>query len=268
MAFVVVLLAALAVIALVVAVVLRRRLAAQRELTRVAEERAAAQEADALAKAAELEAEAKERTAAQALADERAEQARLAAERATTAEIEAQAAGERAEAAEASMASLREAAAASAGVDPGVLWIMEQARSERTWRFSVAPHPESPSVFTDAANPLLAAVQVELDAAREDVGAVVDLEASVPDGLTIGASVLALRATQELLADIVRRSEESTVRIGVDGTDLLVDIDAVDEDGEPVLPNPLPLPPSAAVEVTATGVRIHGAVAADASDDA
>jgi hypothetical protein len=115
-------------------------------------------------------------------------------------------------------------------------------------------------VFVDASNPLLAAVQVELDAAREDVGAVVELAADLPVGLTVSASVLALRATQELLADIVRRSEESTVRIGVDGTDLVVDIEAVDENGEPVLPNPLPLPPSAAVAVTATGVRIHGAV--------
>jgi hypothetical protein len=120
-------------------------------------------------------------------------------------------------------------------------------------------------VFSDDANPLLAAVQVELDAAREDVGAVVELDADLPDGLTVSASVLALRVTQELIADIVRRSEESTVRIGVDGTDLVVDIDAVDEDGEPVLPNPLPLPPSAAVEVTATGVRIHGAVPASDS---
>jgi hypothetical protein len=126
----------------------------------------------------------------------------------------------------------------------------------------VAPHPETPSVFTESANPLLAAVQVELDAAREDVGAVVELDADLPDELTVSASVLALRATQELLADIVRRSEESTVRIGVVGTDLVVDIDAIDEDGRPVLPNPLPLPQSAAVEVTATGVRIHGAVPA------
>ena len=91
-------------------------------------------------------------------------------------------------------------------------------------------------------NPFLAAVQIELDAAREDVGAVVELVADLPVGVTVGASVLALRATQELVADIVRRSEESTVRIGVDGTDLVVDIDAVDENGEPVLPEPAAAP--------------------------
>ena len=265
MAVAVIALAVVALVALSLAVVTRRRLAAQRELTRLAEDRATAKEADAAAKAAALEAETKERSAAQSLAHEHEEEARLAAERAAAAEAEAQSASERADAAEASIVSIRQAAAASAGVDPAVLWIMEQARSERTWRFSVAPHPETPSVFNDDANPLLAAVQVELDAAREDVGAVVELDADLPDGLTVSASVLALRVTQELIADIVRRSEESTVRIGVDGTDLVVDIDAVDEDGEPVLPNPLPLPPSAAVEVTATGVRIHGAVPASDS---
>lgn len=262
MVVVVVGLAVCTVAALVLMLVLRGRLAAQRRLTAAAEERAASQEAEVAAKAAALEAEAKERAAAQSLADAGAEATRLAAERASVAEAAARDAGERADAAEASMLSLREAAVASAGVDPDVLWILEQARSERTWRFSVAAHPESPSVFADGSNPFLAAVQIELDAAREDVGAVVELVADLPVGLTVGASVLALRATQELVADIVRRSEESTVRIGVDGTDLVVDIDAVDENGEQVLPSPLPLPPSAAVEVTATGVRVHGAVPA------
>ena len=260
MAVVLAVLAACALAALVVAFVLRGRLRAQRLLTTAAEERAAVQEADAAAKAAALEAEAKERMIAQALADDRQQEALDAAERATAAEIEARESGDRADAAEASIVSLREAVAASAGVDPAVLWILERARSERTWRFSVAPHPETPSVFADTANPLLAAVQVELDAAREDVGAVVELDAELPDGVTVSASVLALRATQELIADIVRRSEESTVRISIDGTDLVVDIDAIDEDGKPVLPNPLPLPPSSAVDVTLTGVRIHGAL--------
>jgi hypothetical protein len=268
MAVVLIAVSIVALVAAILALITRRRLIAQRELTRAADGRAAAKEADAAATAAALDAESKERAAATTLAEERGERAREAAARAEAAEAAARGAGERADAAEASLSALRDAAAPSAGLDPGVLWILEQARSERTWRFSVAPHPESPSVFADAADPLLAAVQVELDAAREDVGAVVELDAELPDGLTIGASVLALRATQELLADIVRRSEESTVRIRVDGGDLVVDIDAFDEHGEPVRPNPLPLPPSAAVEVTESGVRIHGALAPGSSTDA
>lgn len=260
MVVVVAILAVCAVAALVVALILRARLAAQRRATAAADDRAAASEADAAAKAAALEAEARERVAAEAIAAERADTARLAAERAEAAESDARDAASRAEAAEASIAALRAASAESGGIDPDVLWILERARSERTWRFSVAPRPDSPSVFADASNPLLAAVQIELDAAREDVGAEVDLDAELPDRLTIGASVLALRATQELLADVVRRSEQTTVRMRVDGGDLVVDVDATDEHGDVVLPNALPLPPSPAVDVTPTGVRIHGAL--------
>ncbi len=262
MVVLVVVLAVVAMFALVLTVLSTRRLAEQRRLAAAAEERATAREAELAATAAELESATTERLAAASLAEARAEQLTRAEEHARLAADEARLAAERAEAAERESAALREAgAAASDGIDPAVLWILERARSERTWRFSVAPHPESPTVFGEDANPLLAAVQVELDAAREDVGAVVELDAEIPDGITVAASVLALRATQELLADVVRRSEETTVRIRADGDDLVIDIEALDEYGQPVMPTPLPLPPSPAVDVTATGVRVRDAIA-------
>lgn len=155
----------------------------------------------------------------------------------------------------------RASAAPATGLDADVLWILEQARSERTWRFSVATGPTNESVFEGAGDPLLAALQVELDAAREDVGAIVELDAELPDGISTAASVLTLRAAQELLADVVRRSEETVLRLRADADDLLIDVESVDEDGQPVLPRPLPIPPSPAVAVTETGVRIRGAFA-------
>ena len=246
--------AAVATLAIVVLLVARSRLTQQRALTAAAEEKATTRDAALAAKTAELGSVSAERAAATALAEERAADLR-SAQALVTAETE------RAVAAEREVTELRAAVAESVGgVDPLVLWILEQARSERTWRFSVAPHPDAESVFAAATNPLLAAIQVELDAVREDVGAVVELDAEIPDGITVAASVLALRATQELLADIVRRSEESTVRVRRDGSDLVIDIDAVDQDGHPVLPNPLPLPPSTAVDITPTGVRLHSAI--------
>jgi hypothetical protein len=252
----VVVLAVLAVVAFVLVLVTRSRLTDQRTA-------AAAATATAEQTAAERDAEQARALAAELARDEAASRATDAEAQAAEAEVRAgEAASQAADAAtRAAEAEARAAeAAARNGLDPDVLWTLERARSERTWRQSVALGAGEPSVFDGSDHPLREALQVELDAAREDVGAVVELDADLPDRLTVSASVLALRATQELVADIVRRSEESTVRIGVDGTDLVVDIDAVDEDGGPVLPDPLPLPPSAAVEVTATGVRIHGAV--------
>ena len=257
----------LLVAAIAFAAVNRSRLESQRALTAAAEGQVIATEANLARTAAELVHITDERAAADQLAADRAEQVRLAEERAAATAAEALAesearrtADERAMAAEVAAAAYREAAAAAtAGVDPNVLWILEQARSERTWRFSVASGPDSPSVFAESSDPLLAALQVELDAAREDVGTVVELDAELPDGLTLAASVLTLRAAQELVADIVRRSEETTLRIRADGTDLVVDVDSIDENGDRVLPTPLPIPPSPAIDVTPTGLRIHRA---------
>ncbi len=267
---VVVVLGALLVAAIGVAMVSRQRLASQQALTATAEQRVIATEADLAIKAADLEQATKERAAAEVLATERAERARLAEERAATIAAEAltesdarRRADERAEEAEAAIASYRKEAAASTtgGVAADVLWILEQARSERTYRFSVAPGPDSPSVFAGTSDPFLAALQVELDAAREDVGAVVELDAEIPGGLTLAATVLALRAAQELVADVVRRSEETTLHIGADGTDLVIDVESFDEHGHAVLPTPLPIPASTAVTVTPKGVRVHHAFA-------
>ncbi len=73
-----------------------------------------------------------------------------------------------------------------------MLWALELLRSERTWRHSVAPGPDTPSVLGDAAEPLREALQIELDAAREEVGVEVELAADLPAELTPAGSLLAL----------------------------------------------------------------------------
>jgi pyruvate/2-oxoglutarate dehydrogenase complex dihydrolipoamide acyltransferase (E2) component len=224
----VVVLAVVAAAAIVAAIVDGRRLRAQRALTAAAEERAAS------AEAASADANA-------ALAQ--AQEARIAAEE---------------RAAEAG-------APADGHLDPRVLWTLEQARSERTWRHSVAPGPHATSVFADAANPLVEALQVELDAAREEVGAVVELEADLPTGVTAAGSVLTLRAAQELLAGVVRRAEEATLHVHAEESDVLVTVQSVDEDGQAVDPEPLELPPSESIEPIDGGVRIRHAISPEAS---
>jgi uncharacterized protein (UPF0333 family) len=265
MVVVVVLLAVVTAAAMVTAFVARRRANEQRRLASAADERA--RQADERAQAAQEATAAADERARQA--DERAQaaqeataaaedQARQADERAATL------AGERDQArrdAEDAAAARR---AATGGLDPDVLWVLERARSERTWRHSVALGPDSVSVFRETTDPLLEALQVELDAAREDVGAEVELDADLPAALTVAGSVLTLRAAQELLAGIVRRGEVTTLHVNADGRDVVVTVNSVDEDGEPVTPAPLPLPPSDDIVAVEDGVRIRGAI--DAPD--
>ncbi|MDQ3469894.1 MAG: hypothetical protein M3487_09040, partial [Actinomycetota bacterium] len=135
------------------------------------------------------------------------------------------------------------------------------SRTERTWRQSVAVGPTGQPILATAEDPLYEALQIELDAAREEVGAVVELDAELRPGLSAAANVLVLRAAQELLADVVRRSESTTLRVRVEGNDVVVTVEGEDEEGRPVLPGPLPLPPSAAIAPCANGVRLRNAAA-------
>ncbi len=259
MVVLVIVLAVLAVVAIVLALVTRSRLAAQR---------AAAASATATAEqtAAERDAEQARAAAAESARDEAASRADSAEARAIEADGKAaDAATQAAEAAaRAAEAEARAAeAAARNGLDPDVLWTLERARSERTWRQSVALGAGSTSVFDGAEHPLREALQVEVDAAREDVGAIVDLETDIPANVTAAGSVLVLRAAQELLARAVKIAEQTTLRVLADGADVVVTVEPTDEDGAPVGIEALSVPPSADLEAIEGGVRIRGAIPAE-----
>lgn len=139
--------------------------------------------------------------------------------------------------------------------DPAALWALERRRSERTWRHSVGvPGARSPLTGADV---LVAALQVEVDAAREDTGAVVELAADLPADLSAAASLAVLRCAQELLADAVAVGEEVTLRVGHEGGDVVVGIDGVDADGASLAPVHLAVPPSR-LEAEPGAVRLRG----------
>lgn len=143
------------------------------------------------------------------------------------------------------------------GLDPSLMWTLEQLRSERTWRQSVAVGNETSSVFDGPEDPLLEALRVEVDALREDVGAVIDLDVDLPERVGAAGSVLLLRVAQELLAGVVHGSEESTLRIRVDDGDALVTVHSIDEAGRAVEPAPLLADPTSTAEPIDCGVRIR-----------
>ncbi len=117
-------------------------------------------------------------------------------------------------------------------------------------------------MLADAAEPLREALQIELDAAREEVGVEVELAAELPADLTTAGSLLALRVAQELLAPAVRRGELTSLQLGPDGPDLIVGVHSLDQDDEPVALEPLEIPASADIEVTPGGARIRRAIRA------
>jgi hypothetical protein len=267
-----------AVVALVGAAALvgRRRLRSQRALTATADELAATRSTElersktALGAAEAAQAEAERRAAeATAAGIEATEQARLAVELAAAADTasvqareDAAVAAREQDAAEqrATAAERRAAEAAGTDIDPHVLWALERSRSERTWRISVAPSPHVPSVFAEAQHPLLEALRVEVDAIREEVGTVVELDADLPDDITAAGSLLTLRAAQELLASVVRRSEETLLRVRAVGRDIVLTIIATDERDEPVALGVLSIPPSLGLELTDGGALVRGAI--------
>lgn len=211
--------------------------------TREADEHVAVAEAELAAARAEADVAA----LARADADARLTDFQHRTETAESARVAALGAADRA---------VSDAPSTSGDLDAQLMWALERSRTERTWRHSVAVDPTG-SPFHDAGAALVEAIQVELDAAREEVGAEVDLDADLPQDVSAAGAVLTLRVVQELIADIVRRAETTTLRLRAEGTDLVVVVDAADEDGRPVAPAPLPIPPSDALEQTADGVRIH-----------
>lgn len=112
------------------------------------------------------------------------------------------------------------------------LWRLELARSERTWRYSVAPLPLGPSPFAEAADPLRLAVEVEAAALREEVGAPLDVRWDVPPVADPGHALLVLRLAQELLAAAAREGQVAVLAVTGDDD---ITLHLTTEDGEPPL---------------------------------
>lgn len=152
----------------------------------------------------------------------------------------------------------REALAADpsrAGLDLATLWELELARSERTWRHSVAPIPGGESPFPDADDPLRLAVEVEAAALREEVGAPLEVVWDAAVVKDPADALLVLRLAQELLARAARESRPAVLEVtGSDDVALHLIVGDVDEDRVVVSP---PVVPDHLVSVTVDeGLRL------------
>lgn len=93
------------------------------------------------------------------------------------------------------------------GEDSGseTLWDLEVARSERSWRTSVAIDPMGEaSPFENTDDPVRTAVEIEAAALREDVGALISIDWKAEPIGSAARRMLVVRVAHELLAQASR----------------------------------------------------------------
>lgn len=165
---------------------------------------------------------------------------RARVEELTEALAAARRAGDEAEAArrlaEADLAEARAEAAARPSDDAGELWDLALAGVRRTWDVSVAPSPGVPSPLEGAEDQLRAAIEIEVDAAREEAGAAIDLEWSGDATHPPAVSVRALSIAQELVARLAKASEAAVLRVTSADDGVVIEVEGTDADGRSVVP--------------------------------
>lgn len=233
---------AIAVVAVVWLVAQTSRL--RRDLA-AANDRATALEAD-LAAAKEASG-ALETTVTGVRAELEAASSRAGEAERTAADLEASLAEARAatEAAEAAAVEVREQLAAAeterddarsalgqagwgGGPGPDTLWTLELARTQRTWRTSVAADPTS-DAFEERPDALRAAIEIDLAAIREEAGVEVAVDWELVDRLEPLAALAVLRSAQELVAAATRMADDA--RLVVEPADADVVVRVAEPDG-------------------------------------
>lgn len=244
MVFVVLLLAVVAVVLAVVAVRARGEVAElTRRLEAVEQARESAQAASRSAQAA-AEAAANERDAALERVNRARRDAAQVAKRMQE-EVQARAAAEEERRStlaerdrlEEELAAAEEAAASGGDAKLDELWSLALAGVQRTWEVSVCPSPGMPSPLDDTDDALRTALEIEVDAAREEAGAAIDLEWRGDDTAPLAVAVRALSIAQELIARLAKVAEEASLVVQSSGGTVTIAVEAVDASGEDVVPS-------------------------------
>lgn len=136
------------------------------------------------------------------------------------------------------------------------LWDLEMARSERTWRHSVAVNPENdPNPFEETDDPVRLAVEIEASALKENVGAFITIDWQAEKVTDTARRQLVLRVAQEMLAAAAREPAPSTLIVRGDD-ELTLELKQTD-DGDEIINLIPPAIDSDLVDVqTAQGLRI------------
>lgn len=138
---------------------------------------------------------------------------------------------------EAELAVAREAASSAADEQVGELWALALAGVRRTWEVSVCPSPGISSPLDGATDELRTALEIEVDAAREEAGAAIELHWEGTGVAPPSVAVRALSIAQELIARLAKAAEQATLHVESTDDTLTLAVEAVDAAGTSVVPD-------------------------------
>lgn len=131
--------------------------------------------------------------------------------------------------------ALAEAEASAAGSDEQAaeLWSLALAAVRRTWEVSVAPSPGLPSPLDGSEDELRDAIGIEVDAAREEAGAAIEL---IWSGTAVAAPAVAVRAlalAQELIGRLAKGTDAAVLQVTSEPGRIAVEVTGTDVEGAP-----------------------------------
>lgn len=138
---------------------------------------------------------------------------------------------------EAELATAQEVASSAVDEQVGELWALALAAVRRTWKVSVCPSPGVPSPLDGAADELRAALEIEVDAAREEAGAAIELRWEGDGTAPPPVAVRALSIAQELIARLAKAAERATLHVESTDDTVTLEVEAVDAAGASVVPD-------------------------------
>lgn len=131
--------------------------------------------------------------------------------------------------------ALAEAEASAAGSDEQAaeLWALALGAVRRTWEVSVAPSPGLASPLDGSDDELRDAISIEVDAAREEAGAAIELVWSGTEAAGPAVAVRALALAQELIGRLAKATDAAVLRVSVGPGRVEIDVSGSDVEGAP-----------------------------------
>lgn len=132
------------------------------------------------------------------------------------------------------------AATAGSGVDGEVLWALTLGRVERRWRVSVAAGVEDTSPLMTSTSLLEDAIRVEVEAAREEAGALIALsyQRDGDDDVDGAAAATTIALVEELVAGVAKLADEGELVVTVGADAIVVAMSAANDGVAVEIPGP------------------------------